>query len=469
MSQSISQSREGLLSLPSFHDDEDLFDEDPSSSVLPSRHRRIFIILSILLLVLLLVGGVLVVKYRMHSVYQTKRVTWGNLVLTVDASGLLHSNIYTVNFMGTGKLAAVNVTVGQQVKKGQMLARLDSTSLQNALNEAQANVAAAQTALDNANANYEAIQSAVQSSSLQPAVRSSNIEPASTSGGPIQPAEGSTINAPALNTAEASITPARQFLTPAGVDKVEETEALGQIKAAQKALALAQTKVATAQYNLNNVVLKAPHDGTIAALNGVVGGEPAATFIQIIDPSSLQLQVNVNEDKIGAVAVGDAVSFSVDAYPGQSFSGNVATILPLAQSISGAVTYPVLVNVGSTVSPSVDLLPGMTARATITTNERPGVLVVPASALAFARAQTKTSNSGLIKQAQIQDALTRANEMLQSLQQDTSQDNPTPAVVLERNAYDKISVVPIVVGLTNGAEYEVLDGLSANNEVLIGA
>lgn len=469
MSQRIPRLEEEILSLPDFHDDGDLFDDERSSSVIPARRRRAFIILSIILLVLLLAGIVLVVKYRTHIVYQTKRITQGDLVLTVPASGSLHTTIYTVNFMGAGKLAAVDVTIGEQVKKDQILARLDPTSLQNALNEAQANLGAAQTVLDNANANYGAIQSAIQSAN-QSGIASAQIQPsASPSITRVSPAEGSTVNSPSLSTPQPRIVPAQQFFATGGVNKVQETEALGQIKAAQKALALAQIKLATAQYNLNDAVLKAPHAGTIATLNGAVGGAPEATFIQIIDSSSLQLQVNVNEDTIGTVTIGDAVSFSVDAYPGQSFEGNVVTILPLGQSNSSTVTYPVLIPLVSAVPSGVHLFPGMTARATITTNQRTGVVVVPASALAFAQAQAKSGNQSLVQRAQIQKALTRANEMLQNLQQDVLQDNPAPAVVLERNAYAKITVIPIVVGLTNGAEYEVLDGLSANAVVLIGA
>jgi HlyD family secretion protein len=459
MSQHIPQPKEDFFSLPDFHDDEDLFNEDPSSLVPPSHRRRIFIILSIVLLLLLLASVVFIVKQRTHIVYQTKKITQGDLALAVTASGTLHTNIYTVNFMEPGKLAAINVSAGQDVKKGQILAKLDPTSLQNALNEAQANVSAAQTALDNANANYAAIRSANQPSTIQPA----SISIAHSS-----PVEGSKVNASTLNTMQAPMVSVGQFSTTPGTSKVQETEALGQIKDAQKALALAQTKVATAQYNLNNTILKAPYSGTIATLNGVVGEETAATFIQIVDPSSLQLQVNVNEDKVGAIAVGDAVSFTIDAYPDQSFDGNIVTILPLSQYTAGNVTYPVLITPVSSLPSSVHLLPGMTGHATITTYESTKVIIVPASALAFARAQAKSSNQSLVKPSQIQDALTKANEMVAGVQQNTSPVNPTAAVVLERNAYDKISVIPIVVGITNGAEYEVLDGLSANDVVLVG-
>lgn len=462
-----------MLPLPTFHDDEDLFGDDASSLVTRPRRRLIRILLPIVLLLLLLTGTVLVVKLRTHLVYQTRGVTLGDLAVTVAATGLLHTNIYTVNFMGSGKLAAINVTIGQQVKKNQMLAKLDPTSLQNALNEAQANVEAAQTALYNARANYDAIQSATNVDVQAVAADSVSAQTVPANTNRRASGIGSSVNPSSLTATRSIVAPTRPLLVSEGMDNVQVIEALGQIRAAQRALTLAQTKVATAQYNLNNAILKAPHDGTVATLNGAVGGAPGATFIQIVDPSSLQLQVNVDETHIGTVNIGDTVSFIVDAYPGQSFIGTVATVLPLGQVNSGHVTYPVLITMLSTVPASVHLFPDMTAYATITTREHTGVLLVPASALAFARAavnpQAATGNQNLVQPAQMQEVLTRARMMVQNQLQDASEENLLPAAVLERNAYAKISLIPIVVGMTNGPEYEVLDGLSVGNVVLVGA
>ncbi|MBA2396545.1 MAG: efflux RND transporter periplasmic adaptor subunit [Ktedonobacteraceae bacterium] len=461
MSQYIPRTGTELLPLPDFHNDEDLFGDDASSLVTRPHHRIMRIILPIVLLILLLAGVVLVVKLRTHLVYQTRIITSGDIALTVNANGLLHTNIYTVNFMGNGKLAAVNVTIGQPVKKNQILAKLDPTSLQNALNEARANVEVAQTALSNANANYDAIHSA----------NSISAQAALTNTVRATPEGDSSVNTPSASPADPI--PTEPLVVAGAVDHVRETEALGQIKSAQKALDLAQAQVATAQYNLNNTLLKAPHAGTIASLNGTLGGAPGTTFIQIVDPSSLQLQVNVDEAHIGAVTTGDSVSFVVDAYPDQSFVGNVVTVLPLGQSINGKVTYPVLITIVSAVSASIHLFPAMTAHATITTSEHTGVIVVPASALAFARDAaipgTEASKQNLVTGAQMQKALARAKRMAQDQQQNDEQEASIPAVVLERNAHAKITAIPIVVGMTNGTEYEVLDGLSVGDEVLIGA
>lgn len=450
MSQRIPQSGQEILSLPDFHDDEDLFDDD--EVVAHSRWHRVLFLLLIAVVGAGIIGCIWFVKYRPSLIYQTAKVVQDDLVITVNATGSLHANVYTVNFMGTGKLATVDVTIGQQIRKGQVLAKLDPASLQNALDEAEVNVEVAQTALDNANANYAAIQSANLSGNAS---------------------SGNQGNGASANTAASSSTATSQPQIPQAAYTVQLTEALGQIKASQKTLALAQAELHTAEYNLSNAILKAPHGGTVALVNGVAGGTPGATFIQIVDPSSLQLQANVREADIGAVEVGDAVTFSVDAYPGLSFNGNVMTVSPLGQTSSGTVTYPVWITMVSNVPTSIHLFPDMTVHATITTKIRTNVLLLPGSALAFAQAvadpQHATGHQKIIASAQIQAALKRANDLVQHAQQISASENPTAAVVFERGAYDKIVAVPVVVGLTNGREYEVLDGLALNDVILVGA
>jgi HlyD family secretion protein len=211
MSQHIPRTGTELLPLPDFHNDEDLFGDDASSLVTRPHHRIMRIILPIVLLILLLAGVALVIKLRTHLVYQTRLITSGNIALTINANGLLHTNVYTVNFMGNGKLAAVNVTIGQQVKKNQILAKLDPTSLQNALNEARANVEVAQTALSNANANYDAIQSA----------NSISAQAAATNTVRATPKGGSSVNTPSALPADPI--PTEPLVVAGVVDNVRET------------------------------------------------------------------------------------------------------------------------------------------------------------------------------------------------------------------------------------------------------
>jgi len=462
MSQKSPQSDEEVLPFPDFH--EDIFAEEP-----PKPHpRRRLIILASILCVLLLLGIVLivVVQHRPRIVYQVQSVTEGDLQLTVNASGKLQTTIYTVNFVGNGKLAEVDVNVGQQVKKDQILAKLDATSLQNALNEAQSNVDGAQTTLNNARANYDAISAAATSNvtAAQNALESaknflnrSNLQPGSL----------------AAISAQAQVDAATQQLSRVlGQQQTQDTAAQGAINAAQAALNTAQAQLATAKYNLNNAVLKAPHDGTISAINGTIGSAPGSAFIQMLDLSQMQVQVNVDASSIGSVAVGDAASFSLDVYRQQVFNGRVAAILPLGQSVSRATTYSVLITIiANTIPNTTHLFPGMAAHATITTNDIPNALLIPNRAIDFARAavnpRPETDARSLISHAQATDALTKANVMLQYLQQDVPEERA--AYVLILGARGKIEVRPVVIGLTNGNMYEVLNGLSTGDAVLVGA
>ncbi|HEV2656010.1 MAG TPA: efflux RND transporter periplasmic adaptor subunit [Ktedonobacteraceae bacterium] len=464
MSQKSPQSDEEVLPFPDFH--EDIFaDESPK----PHPRRKLLILASILC-VLLLLGIVLIVvaQHRPRVVYQAQSVTEGDLQLTVNADGQLRTTVYTANFVGSGKLAEVDVNVGQQVKKDQILAKLDATSLQNALNEAQSNVGAAQTALNTARANYDAITTA-DASNVTAAQNALNTADTFL----ILVRSKAQPDPLAVSSAQSRVDAAKLQLSRAlGQQQTQDAAAQGAIDTAQATLNSAQAHLEAAQYNMNNVVLKAPHDGTISAINGTIGSTPGSAFIQLLDLRQMQVQVNVDASSIGSVAVDDAASFSLDVYRQQVFNGRVAAILPLGQPTSRATTYSVLITILANSMPNTaHLFPGMAAHATITTNDVPNALLVPNKAIDFARAavnpRPETDSRSLISHAQATDALIKANTMLQYLQQDVPQEQA--AYVLALDAHGKIVVRPVVIGLTNGSMYEVLDGLSTDDAVLVGA
>ncbi|HEV2662578.1 MAG TPA: efflux RND transporter periplasmic adaptor subunit, partial [Ktedonobacteraceae bacterium] len=277
----------------------------------------------------------------------------------------------------------------------------------------------------------------------------------------------------AVSSAQSRVDAAKLQLSRAlGQQQTQDAAAQGAIDTAQATLNSAQAHLEAAQYNMNNVVLKAPHDGTISAINGTIGSTPGSAFIQLLDLRQMQVQVNVDASSIGSVAVGDAASFSLDVYRQQVFNGRVAAILPQGQSVSRATTYSVLITILANSMPNTaHLFPGMAAHATITTNDIPNALLLPKRALDFARAavnpRPETDSRSLISHAQATDALIKANTMLQYLQQDVPQEQA--AYVLVWGPHGKIVVRPVVVGLTNGSMYEVLDGLSTDDAVLVGA
>lgn len=135
------QPEEQELNLPSFHDDDDI--DESSQPRQGSRHRGWIIGISIVLLLIILIPAAFYIMRSLRPprvVYQYHQVTQGNLSLIVSATGPVQGTIYNADFATSGKISEIDVKVGQQVKAGQVLAKLDATALQDALNQAQASL-----------------------------------------------------------------------------------------------------------------------------------------------------------------------------------------------------------------------------------------------------------------------------------------------------------------------------------------
>jgi HlyD family secretion protein len=200
----------------------------------------------------------------------------------------------------------------------------------------------------------------------------------------------------------------------------------------------------------------------------------SATFNQSVDPSVLQVVADVNESDIAKVKVGDKAQFTVSAYGNRIFTGVVSAISPNGQTVSNVVTFPVYVNVDTNDLQGATLFPGMTANVTIEVGRRTHVLLIPVSAVDFARssavANTATGALALISQEQVTAALGQASRMLQQLQRQHPaivSENPMPAFVLQQSDGQFIAK-PVVLGLTDGMNYEVLAGLSLGETIIVG-
>jgi HlyD family secretion protein len=293
-------------------------------------------------------------------------------------------------------------------------------------------------------------------------------------------------------TAQNSVNTAQKALTTAmSSGNLSNTSAGAQVKAAQSQLDLAIAQLATAEQNLANATLTAPHAGIVTILNGTVGGQPGvptntttnpipagpilpgtSTFIQIVDKSALQVQGNVGESTASSVMVGQTAQFTVSAYGQRKFSGIVSSIQPNGVTISNVVTFPVTVDVDMTSLQGAILLPGMTANVMIDVAKRSNVLLIPVNAVNFARAAATVNSAApmLISQQQAASAQIQAGQMLQQLQIQNpaiSKDNPTPAFVLEQSNGTFV-VKPVVLGLTDGTSYEVLAGLAQGETIIVG-
>jgi multidrug efflux pump subunit AcrA (membrane-fusion protein) len=294
-----------------------------------------------------------------------------------------------------------------------------------------------------------------------------------------------TTNQNTVNTAKSGIITAE---TGANVSNASENAS---VVAAQAQLAADQATLIQAQNNLSFADLKSPHDGVVSVINGTVGGQPGvpingvssttstttgSTFMQIVDNTNLQIQANVNESDMANVQNGEQASFTVNAYPSRTFTGTVAAISPLGQTSSNVVSYPVYINIPKSEATSANLLPNMTANVTITVVQQNNVIVIPTSAVNFARNASRGVSINnipqLITPQKANQAMDQARQMMQTLEnQNPSVVNlsPSPNFVIEPLGNTFVAK-PIVTGLTDssGTQYEVLTGLSAGETIITG-
>jgi HlyD family secretion protein len=640
MSQMIQQPPdpdEGTLSLPNFNDPSL---DDKTNALLPRRpwwrQRRVQLVIAVLLLLALVTGVVLpLIRGAQRTIsYQMQAVTQADFTLSVSTTGPIQSSVYNLVFSGSGSISEIDVKVGQTVKKNQVLAKLDPTSLQDAVNQAQAAVLTAQTSMGNAQATLGTTQAQSQASLGTAQTTLSNDQAGLTN---TQKQSQASINAAQTtlsndqtsltntqNQAQASINAAQttlsndqaslastqttaqaqialaltqenqaiaactsaptptstptptptptancvklaqeqynqtvaqanasiaaaqarvtsdqsqlaltQMQTSANVaaaqakvtsdqsqlavtqaqvntnnaaaqakvtsDQKQLTAAMaqansnntsgqGQVNSAQSQLQAALVQLQTAQHNLGNATLRAPHAGVVTVLNGTVGGTPGApanstgttssggnTFIQISDLSTLQVQANVNEADTAHLNTGEPAEFTVSAYGNRIFTGTVSAVSAQGQTVSNVVTYPVVVDVNMNSLREANLLPGMTANLTIVVVLRPNALLIPVNAVNFARTATSKVNgiAPLITSGQASSATAQALQMLRSLENANPailQDSPTAAYLLERpNGQTAFIPVPVVLGLTDDIQYEVLSGVSAGDIIVTGS
>jgi multidrug efflux pump subunit AcrA (membrane-fusion protein) len=417
--------------------------------------RRRLLLTAVLLLVVLLAGVVfgLVQHFSPQVVYA--RVTLGNLTIAVPATGTLQSAVYDTDFSASGTVVEIDVKVGDTVTQGQTLAKLDTTPLKDALNQAQAALAAAQTKFDDANANLNKVQ-AQTSAQLAYAYdqKQSAIAKCGGNSGCIQQAQD-------------------QYAAAQATADNENATAQAAVNEAQSEVSVAQAALQTAQHALDGAVLKAPHAGTVSAIYGSVGsvvGKSDAPFIRIADLNALQVSASVSVANIAGVQKGQDVTLRVPAAGKQTFHGSVTSISPAGQVSGGVLYYPVLVDVDMNSVTSANLLPGMSASATIITAQAIGVALVPASAVRFAAAAGDPKRSGFLSKQQVTSALGKARDQLTALQSQGNlnpQDNPTPAYLLQYTN-GKWVTVPVVLGLTDGKTYELLQGPKVGTRIVAG-
>lgn len=268
--------------------------------------------------------------------FKEEKVALKTLQNSVTATGTIEAvTSVTVGTQVSGIVNKLYVDYNSQVKKGQVIAELDKTNLLSELNTAKANLASAQSSL-----NYQA----------------ANME-------------------------------RYKILYKKGLVSADEYEnALLTYRQAKEQVASSKENVQRAQTNLGYATITSPIDGTVISKSVEEGQTVAASFNTpelftiAKDLTNMQVVANVDEADIGNVKEGNRVTFTVDAYPDDTFEGTVKQVRLEATTTNNVVTYEVVIS-----APNADLKlkPGLTANVTIYTQERSGVLAVANKALRF--------------------------------------------------------------------------------------
>ena len=358
--------------------------------------KRTKIILA--LLALLIVAGIIatVANKGKNEVinFQTTQVEPGDISTTITATGTIEP-VKTVD-VGTqvsGIVKRLYVDYNSVVKRGQVIAELDRTNLLSDLSSMQAHLRSAQIELDYQKKNYARYAELKQKDlvSLQ-----------------------------------------------------EYDVALENYRKAQESVRIAQQDVARAKTNLSYATVYSPIDGVVIGKSVEEGQTVASSFSTpsicriAKDLTDMQCIAKVDEADIGEVREGQRVTFTVDAYPDDVFSGSVKQVRQNPVTTNNVVTYEVVIS-----APNADLKlkPGLTANITIYTLERSGVMSVPAAALRFTPEPTVFGKKYVIKD-------TTAEHKLWTLDSNV------------------LTAHKVEIGVSDGTRTEIISGLKEGTTVI---
>ncbi|SRR5581483_2424552 len=351
--------------------------------------------------------------------YRTAPVQKGSVAYAVSASGNLNAVVTVqVGSQVSGNIMALYADYNSHVTKGQLIARIDPQLFQARVDQARATLNAAQSAVANAQATVEKTNAQLSSVNASVAQARANVvkaqagvdnaklnlhrQVALANEGIVSRQDRDTAQSN-YNSAVAELEAAKAAQK-AAEDNVSATRAELQVARTQVDAATAQVKQAKAsldqaETDLAHTYIYAPVDGVVVSRQVDVGQTVAASLqapvlFQIAqDLTKMQVDTNVSEADIGRVQVGQQATFSVDAYPGKPFQGQVTSIRKAPINVQNVVTYDVVVAVAN---PELKLFPGMTANVNVLVDRHDDVLKVPNAALRY---RPSNEESGVVHAA----------------------------------------------------------------------
>ena len=326
--------------------------------------------------------------------FETAKVETGKIQTSITATGTIEPvTSVTVGTQVSGIVSRLYVDYNSIVKKGQVIAELDRTNLISELNTSKANLASAQSTASYELSNYNRYKT----------------------------------------------------LYDKGLVSADEYEsALLSYQKAKEQVNTSRESVRKAETNLGYATITSPIDGVILSKSVEEGQTVAASFntpelfVIAQDLTDMRVIADIDEADIGGVKEGQRVSFTVDAFPDDTFEGHVTQVRQEATTESNVVTYEVVIS-----APNADLKlkPGLTANVTIFTLEKENVLTVPSKALRF------MPNEALLQKGESIEDCEGAHKLWTK----------------EGSVYKAHKVE---TGTTNGILTEIVGGIAAGTEVL---
>ncbi|MFN3583636.1 efflux RND transporter periplasmic adaptor subunit [Phenylobacterium sp.] len=371
--------------------------------------------------------------------YATAAVEQGDLRVTVSATGnLAPTNEVEVGSELSGIVSAVYVDNNDRVTKGQLLARLDTSRLEDTVRESEAAVASAEASVAQAEATLTEARANLRR--MEEVYRLS---------------AGKAPSATELDVARA-----------------EQARAAANLRAAQAAVGQARASLSSNRTQLSKASIRSPVNGVVLSRDVEPGSTVAATlnapvlFTLAEDLAKMQLEVKVDEADVGQVKDGQKATFQVDAYPGRTFNAVVKRLdvgATATASSSGSGQVVAYTAVLTADNPDLALRPGMTGTAAIVATEKRNVLLVPNAALRFTPEAAAAKNGGAT--SMLMPRMMRSQGQAAGVA--IGRGSRQTVYVLKDNG--ELQAVQVQAGDSNGSQTEVVgDGLKAGMKVVTG-
>jgi HlyD family secretion protein len=296
--------------------------------------------------------------------YFTSKVDRGDVRQVVEATGTINAvTTVQVGSQVSGTISRLFADFNSRVKKDQVVAQIDPSLFQGTILQAKADLANAQANLSASKANL------VKAKATATQTKADYDRTAAL-------AKEGVMSQQQLDLAKANFDTA---VAAVSAGDAQVTQAAAQVQQKEAAVTVAQT-------NLNYTTIHAPIDGTVIARNVDVGQTVAASlqaptlFTIAQDLTKMQVYASTDESDVGMIKTGQDVTFKVDAYPKDTFTGRVSQVRMNATTVQNVVTYNTVIDFNN---PDLKLFPGMTAYITIPVATAKAALRVPNGALRY--------------------------------------------------------------------------------------